>query len=632
MTFAPRLAAVRRTDVMLRAEYPQLQTRIFEIGTSTYRIVFDKAVLNANTIRSTFHKKIRPLTLQVDVSNDLPPQFIREIPPIIDHEISKGFAGLSLTESDVHTILASKYPDLPELLSIGPAQPPGQELTFARQLTPEEESTVRVFFNEWEPNWPIRFALAAIQGQKRDDAVKIPGDMLRIRPAAGRPKAPRFVQEDEAFWFDHIDAIFEGGISPAHILGPQGGGMACYLDATSFPQIDLRQAVLCYDIVYISPPLTNGTVASFWENQAVTRDDVLELLAANRLKLVLTQPEERTDPNFLSAAYATNPSGIIGRRRAAAILAADLIQTADEYRLNQNDVVSHLSELARLLAPALQAPELEVIQFLTWPNAARRACLLPLMNVGLMSIGAFGPGRLLGEQLQRLANRDLQFETLVTSYGVHIAHTLNATLIPPTKEMEGWIWPRRIVGDRLNFYRSFNTRIAAAWAASERQREEQIRVLPPIPLFDFDRHAKIADVVRLSSYESDRRKARGLVTRLSELPIDERQAEIDRLSLELYEYGVRKEQRALAFDTFDDIKEVGAALADASLLPLRSAWNLVKVLIALGRKIPALDRFIDDLEHDLRPFRNDDIHFLSKIERVAELRLPKSDSTAHNSP
>ena len=619
-TFPSQAAAVRRTDVRLRSTYPQLQTRIFEIGPHVYRIVFDKAALDAEAIRAEFDISIRPITLRVDVSNDVPPQYLQELPPITDHELSKGLAGLPLTRDDIRTILASKYRDLPELVAIGPAEAEGQKLTFAQHLSEEEEVRVRVFFDQWETGWRVRFAVAEPSINASKSAARIPGDVLEIRPAVGRPKAPTFVQEDEAFWFDHVDAIFEGGMYPAYILDTESAGMGCYLEAGPFPQIDLRQAVLCYDTIYMSPPLIEGGGASFWDSQAVTRDDVLELIAANRLKLVLRQPEERTDPDFLSAAYAAYPAGIIGRRRAAALLAADIVQTADEYRLSLDDAVRHIPEVARVLAPALQAPESEIVQLLAWPNAARRACLHPLMAKGLMSLGAFGPGKLLGEQLHRITGRDVQLEALVTADGVQIAHTLNATHIPPTKEMEGWLWPRRAIGDRLNFYRSFNARIAAAWAASERQREHRIRVLPPIPLFEFDRHAKIADVVRLTSYESDRRKARGLVTRLSGLPVDERQAEIDRLSKELYEYGLRQEKRALLFDTFDNIKEVGAAVADVSLFPVRSAWGLVKLIIELGRRLPTLDRFVDDLEHDLKPSRNDDIHFLSKIERVAELR------------
>ena len=72
---------MRRTDVVLRAAYPQLQTRIFQIGPFAYRIVFDEAVLRADAIRDEFESHIRPITLQVEVSNDLPANFLREISP-----------------------------------------------------------------------------------------------------------------------------------------------------------------------------------------------------------------------------------------------------------------------------------------------------------------------------------------------------------------------------------------------------------------------------------------------------------------------------------------------------------------------------------------------------------------------
>jgi len=35
----------------------------------------------------------------------------------------------------------------------------------------------------------------------------------------------------------------------------------------------------------------------------------------------------------------------------------------------------------------------------------------------------------------------------------------------PLLGLEGWIGSAHIVGNRLNFYRSFNTRVAAVWAA-----------------------------------------------------------------------------------------------------------------------------------------------------------------------
>jgi len=111
---------------------------------------------------------------------------------------------------------------------------------------------------------------------------------------------------------------------------------------------------------------------------------------------------------------------------------------------------------------------------------------------------------------------------------------------------------------------------------------------------------------------------------LSELPPEEQQAEMDRLSAKLYELGVRKERRMMFLDPIDNLKEVGAALAGISLIPVRSMWGLVQSILSIGRRIPVIDAFVDDLEQELTPqrFRNEDLDFLSKIERVAQLREP----------
>jgi hypothetical protein len=622
--FPPQSAAVRRTDVVLRSIYPQLQTRIFQIAPFAYRIVFDEAVLRADVISGEFESKIRPVTVPVQISNDLPENFLREIPPIRDHEIASGFAGFPFSRDDLRTVLYGKFPGLPNLASIDNLKHPTLTLSFERELTAEEKASVSKFFERWESGWPIEIAVGAPKPDLPTPPVAIGADMLRIKSARRRSNVPPFVQEDEAYWFDNVEAIFGGGISPGRVLDVESLGMSCYVDATVFPQIDVRQALICYDTVFMSPPLIDGGGQSFWLRQGLKRDDFIELAGAGKVRFVLRQPEERTDLAFLTAVYNANPAAIIGRRKASALLAADLVQTADEYRFNMDGIQSHIPELAQRLASELQVPEAEIIQLLLWPNSARRSCLLPLMTNGLMSLGAFGQGKLLGDQLQRVTGRDVRLEALATSDGVHIAHTLNATLIPPLEEMEGWIVPRRMVGDRLNFYRSFNTRITAAWADNERRREEKVRLLPPIPIFEFDRHAKVRDLIRTTSYQSTRRKGRALLARLSELPVEERQAEIDRLSGELYELGTRKEKRMMYLDTADNVKEVGAHLMELTLFPVRSVWNLVQAVLRVGRRIPALDNFMDDLQEDLTPLHqsNSDLDFLSKIERVAQLRTP----------
>ncbi|KRR09980.1 hypothetical protein CQ12_06090 [Bradyrhizobium jicamae] len=599
-----------------------MQTRIFQVSPFKYAIVFDAAILGADQIRGEFANSIQPAALSIELSNDIPTNFLREIATIADHQIASGFAGLPFNRDDLRTVLYGKFPSLPSLVRVEDVESPSITLCFERELLDDEKRSVAAFFEQWEAGWPIEFAVASSTGETAAPDSPFGRDMLRIKPVRTRTALPRFVQEDEAYWFDHVDALFEGSLNPNRVIDVERLGTTCYVDASSFPQIDLRQTILCYDTVLMSPPLIGDGEESFWRRQSLSRDDFVELAGADRVRFVLRQPEERTDVAFLHAVYQANPSAIIGRRKASALLAADLVQTADEYRFN--GVADHVPELARQMAQELHLSELEIIQLLLWPSSARRSCLLPLMTSGLMSIGAFGQGRLLGDQIQRATGQDLRLEAFVASDDVHIAHAFNATLIPPLEEKSGIIMLRRLVGDRLNFYRACNTRIFAAWATNERRREEKIRLLPSMPIFDFPPHAKLRDLISLTSYQSTRRKGRALLSRLSQLPFEERESEIERLSKDLYELGVRREKRAMLLDTADDVKEVAGALIDLTLFPVRSVWNLVNKIVAVGRRIPALDNFIDDLERDTLPqrFRNTDLDFLSKIERVAVLREP----------
>jgi hypothetical protein len=78
---------------------------------------------------------------------------------------------------------------------------------------------------------------------------------------------PPFVRVDEAFWFDNLDALFEGRLSSRSIPETADAGIACYLDASAFPQIDLRQAILLNDSIFLTPPLADEASArpGFWE-------------------------------------------------------------------------------------------------------------------------------------------------------------------------------------------------------------------------------------------------------------------------------------------------------------------------------------------------------------------------------
>ena len=611
---------VRRTDIALRARYPHLETRLFELAPHSYCIWFDRNQLDADTAKDEFNSHIRPATVAIKLTNDIPCTNVREIWKIEDHRIPVGFEGCPLTMQDTETILLGFCPDLPVPISQDSSTLPILTICFTQPLTPQQETCVRAFMAGHLPEWNVEIRIEPPQPEAEAPSTG-PADSLKIRPRRLRPAAPSFVQRDEAFWFENLDRIFDGKLSEASILDRPDADMACYIDGTSFQQIDLRQAILLYDTIYLTPPIRSG---DFWDRQSLTKDDLLTSVEAGRLRFVLTQAEERTDPVFLEAAFERNPTAIVGRRRTAAIVANDIVHMANEYTLARPDLRPLVRKLAERLEEETHLSAATLGRLLLWPVYARRACLLPLQDRGAMGLPQFGLGQILAEELRVTIGREFDLEAHGTSLGVHLAHALGATLIPPISEMAGWIEPRRIVGDRLNFFRSFNGRVAAAWAANERFKEEKRNIVPPLPLFHFEKRATIEQLLAVSSKGSTRRRGRALLSRLADLAPEDRPAEIDQLAQDLYEMGWKRHQNTMIVDWTSDTIDVGAFALEISLLPFKSAWDLLGRIIALGRRASRFDRFIQALEDDLNATRgrNADIDFLSKISRVARLREP----------
>ena len=60
---------------MLRGHFPHLITRIFEVGSHSFVIFFDKDLQRADLIAEEFDDSIRPVTVPVTLSNSVPQHY-----------------------------------------------------------------------------------------------------------------------------------------------------------------------------------------------------------------------------------------------------------------------------------------------------------------------------------------------------------------------------------------------------------------------------------------------------------------------------------------------------------------------------------------------------------------------------
>jgi hypothetical protein len=363
----------------------------------------------------------------------------------------------------------------------------------------------------------------------------------------------------------------------------------------------------------------------FLRKQGLTEADLLRLVESGRLTFVSTQPEERLWLPFLEAAAERHPHAILGRRTAALLLIADIARTADCYRLADPKFYSALRELAEATAPDLGVAPAALLRAFLWPLTARRQSLSGLIDRGTKSGPALELAQILSEIVKSATKVDVALEAMVVSERVHIGHALNATVFGALDEPTAMPTMMMALGRELNFYRSFNTAIAATWVGNERRRAGGVQIVPPIPLLDFDPKIPISEVLSDSALQSTRAKGRALFARLADLPVEERGTEIDALVDRLRNVGRRRGNALLSFDNLDTVIAGGSLFASFTYPPVAGLTHFTRPIVERLRRIPSIDRMIQAVAEDTAATfgTNQDLDFLSRIDRVAQLKRPR---------
>jgi hypothetical protein len=614
-----------RNDVSLRSVFPNLVTRIFETTKDQFLIVFDPAQQHAEAIAEEFNNKIKMAGVGVRIANAVPASYLRELEPLDDVQAAGDFVGLPLNRGAFNSLVVSRFPDLP-LIGVG------EDLTarFAhvlveRPIKPADAAEVVAFVEN------LRLPLGA-DVQVAPDLPEPPQsppersigqDLLAVRPAKRRPSAPAFVARDEAFWFENLGAAAAGRLPPEQFPTITEEAYRCFIDFAVGKHVNLRQALLLYDEVYCSLPLTDAH-EEFLADQGLSDADLLMLAGSGRLKFISTQPEERLRLPFLEALDDQAPQTIMGRRTAALLLIADIARSADSYRPRDPAFYPALRELSETLAPHVGLTPPACLRAVLWPLTARRQSLYGLMERGTKSGLGIELAKILAEAIQAATKVDIALEAMVASERVHLGHALNATVFGALDEPGAITASATALGQEMNFYQSFNTSVAAAWVGNERRRADGVEILPPIPLLEFDPKIPIAEVLEDGALSSTRVQGRALIKRIADLPQEARQEEVNRLVDALRLRGRRREGAVFTLDNLDTGVALGSLVGHFTYPPIAGVAHAMAPVLRQLRRVPAVDRMLQILAEDLlKPGSNQDLEFLSRISRVAQLRRPK---------
>lgn len=616
-----KIAEALRTDLQLRAEFAQISTQIYEKDKFQFIIKIECGSEEFLEIKEHFDSKLRPMHVNIRLIESDPPCDFRRIEPLTDNNIGNSVSGTLFFKKDFETLLIGSIKDLPDV-TIGEFNNEIVEIVHVEKLEQEQKSQISSILE------PL-ISVQKITFLKIDGARKIKerrtetGSKLEYHPLTRRGPLPDFVKEEEYDWHNNLGQLFAGHISPSHFDFTANSGKSCLLTARS-DTLDIRQVLLAYDTIYLQTP--SLTSEEFWANQNISQDDLLLLIEHDKVRLVCTHQEEFSDIGLLNAANAINPRGVIGSRKLTSYLIADIIETDKNYLLSRNDFSEGMKRLCYGMAEQTGTPAKEIANLLFYPRIARQKCMRPFNLRGPNGLLGFCQGNVFAEEYKRVRGQDLWLEATIFSRDIHIAHALNSTLMPAwgmPELLESWMMPLQMMGNRLNFYRGLNTKVIAKWANHNRRPvEERKTILPAIPLIDFRDDIEVQDLLDLSSSEFSRYGARSLISRLSDLPIEQRESELTGLTVKLRDYEKRKRNIQNGFIAFDVIATAGLYAAGVSS-PVGT--SLLSVIKKAAEKISVLSPMVEEINYSLSDvgFVDSELEFLSKVNRVAEIRNQK---------
>jgi len=622
----------RRADFNFRAEYPELVTEILQLPQGRYAIVCTPAPPDFTTYLDYFNDSIIPIggRAGVELTDKRPTDFVEVISGIQDYEVARNFEGFTFTAEDLLNLLLAKFQHVPffkiepgfDAVTIVTATYSEKigDTTYQRFLNEHDKLRVEAFLEGLKAGIAFAFREEAVSGPEALILQSTSNPVQTIYAANHqRPRASPFALRDESIWYDNLDRIFDGSFKKEDLFFFSPNEYACYVDFSSFGNIDIRNHLFLFQVIYLTLPIEQ--VAGQWlAHHRLRKHEFLSLVARGRIKLVLTQPEYRYDMAFIQEVYEANPEAVISRRALAALLQIDLVTTADNYLLNDPQLLPQLRELCQIGQEVMGVDANYLYESLIWPIKARRRSFAPLERAGIFSTGAFGVNDFLQPHISKLVEKDLGFEFMTSASAIHLANALNATYFP-FKEKDGYsdAYYATVMGESLNFYKSATPEGIKDYAASDAKIRSGIPSISPIDVIELSNVASIAELEEAF----DTAASKQLMETLAALPADKRAQRIEFYNQQVEAMRGRSNAKGEIIDLGVNAVMDGIGLATGAQF-LGVAFSLLKAGGGrLAPKLPGVNKITAKIEEALHGDGDSaNIHYLNKISRVARIKHP----------
>ncbi len=620
---------VRRTDLYLRTEYPDLITIIYRIEANSFKIYCKGFDGDFEEFHKEFDYSIKMISAPVTLTQEHPHSYIEIIPQIPDSEISKGFEGIGMSLNMISNIILAKFPRI-NFLKIEQSQNMTVTIFTKRYIEEIPNGKIHHFLSIGDRKlledfleglkMPVIFEIVDQESEEVNDLLKFISENPIQTIEATRLRNQynnEFSKRDEALWFDKIDKIFEGSYKKENLYFFNPNEYSCYVDYSTFKNIDLRIHLFLFETIYLSLPY-ECNIVEWLKISKISKNEFLDLIKRGRVKLILTQPEFRYDANFINDAFTANPNSVITRRAIAALHQIDIVEMSNNYLLNEATIFQELRPFCQIIAEIMKVDIKFYYDLMVWPIKARRKSFEYLLTNGGFSTAAYGVNNVIEPWLSKAVNKDLSFEFTVNSGSIHLSNALNATYFPfHTEEGYSDQYYANAMGDLLNFYKNANKTNIARFVEDRENFKSGVIPINPIDIIE------VNDFITITELESELAKnkifpgSKNLIESLALLSIEERQEKIKYYNNEVVKNLNPKKITPDAIDLGTNIifDSIGAA---TGLSFLGTAYSMLKNGAKGIDKITHLSEKLESAFSEDPDKSN--IHYLTKINRVAKLK------------
>lgn len=431
--------AVQRNDLNLRIEIIGLNTEIYKIKAFEYLIyctnykgAFDELIVR-------FNASIRQLGLNIVLSDKRPLEFLNKIDNIPLSNAVNGFKGMWMTELMLNNFIKSKFYDI-DITSI---TIPTRGINFAIEIEVSKDTDVcqiqeiKEFLVEGDlgtDNITITYAEDYKKNEytnksKHDQKFQEHVEQQEVMNLGIYKEYPFMLVEADT-WFSHADKIYSGKMKRKDLPFFQENSLKCFLDCTTFDNINLRNVLLLYDTVYLAPPI-NEYFTQFMDKQGMTPEELITLVDMGKVVLLLPNLEKRYNKNMLLEVYKKNPNAIVGRRGINTLLASYLVETKDQYEKRIPKISEITAELYMRGVKDKNCDLQNIARLLAWPITATAKSFEYLTHNSPMTVSNFGINDVVYNNIiKNDIEEKILFEFTMNSLSTHLATALQATYFP----------------------------------------------------------------------------------------------------------------------------------------------------------------------------------------------------------